>query len=167
MATSSTGQRMPVTLDPAEKEPALKEHAAFCVRSCSRCPTSTRPAAVSLHCTTLAPLSRHGSTLLWCSCGPTITSGCLPALGARQNACQHRNRIMRDKEQSAVHQRSDCHAVDFCSLSKSFEMAAVDLEVTDRMSVPTIAYQQREEATRCRRTAPRLFPCAHSQSQRP
>ena len=66
---------MPVTFDAAENDPIFSDRSAYVVSSASSRPRSMCPSASSGMVTTSAIDSRHGSSLEWCSNGPTKTTG--------------------------------------------------------------------------------------------
>ena len=65
----------PVTLEAAEKQPMTCEplEALILANSEARCCRSVVPEGFAFMGNTVAPTSRHGSKLLWCSRGPTRT----------------------------------------------------------------------------------------------
>ena len=66
---------IPVTLLAALKLPMRSGRSAYRASSAARCAWSMCPSASSWMTTTSAIDSRHGSSLLWCSNGPTKTTG--------------------------------------------------------------------------------------------
>jgi hypothetical protein len=72
--TAATSDSTPVTLDAAEKLP-IRSGRSACARSCAASTSrSIRPASSAGIATTSAADSRHGSSLEWCSYGPTNTT---------------------------------------------------------------------------------------------
>ena len=68
-------ERIPVTLEAAENDPIFSGRPAWRTSSASSAARSTWPSASSGMTTTSAMDSRHGSSLEWCSKGPTKTTG--------------------------------------------------------------------------------------------
>ena len=101
----SVSDRMPVTLEAAEKLPTRSGRSAW-RRSSSSWPRSTWPAASSPMATTSAADSRQGSRLEWCSKGPRTPPGAVrPRQGPElQQADQlgHRRRRARPAEDDQV-----------------------------------------------------------------
>ena len=73
--TARVSERMPVTLEAAEKDPMRSGRSAWRTSSRSSWARSMRPSASSWMVTTSAMDSRHGSSLEWCSYGPMNTTG--------------------------------------------------------------------------------------------
>ena len=73
--TARVSDRMPVTLEAAEKLPIFSGRSAWRTSSASRRARSMSPSASSGISMTSAIDSRQGSSLLWCSYGPMKTTG--------------------------------------------------------------------------------------------